>query len=676
MVAKLAVSGLQDHATALRVKPLTAAQVAADKHPAFAGFRIPYISPRDNKETGFYRLRYLEDTRTGFQKLSGVKAMRYIQPARTLNEVYFAPSALMTTPWRDILGTADSPILITEGELKAACACMFGLPTLGLGGVWCFKSTKAGHALLPQLQEIEWAGRTVYICYDSDAVTNPDVLAAEAAISHALTQCGALVYVARLPPLSDGKKCGLDDWLMTRYDGGSASPGEDLQARVLAHAYPYTEAAALHELNTQVVYVANPGFVYDRARALRMRPGDFTAHQYANRFYYQTVTVANGAQSLKKVSAANAWIQWPHRAELEKLEFSPGESEITERGTLNTWTGWAVEPAKGDVSPWLDLMEHLFADDYAERQWFERWCAYPLQHPGAKMATAALIWGITHGSGKTMVGHTLMKLYGEAHSVEIHDTDLEDDRNEWAADKQFVLCDDIVAKGDRKLMRRLMTLITQQYIRLNPKFVPSYSLTAHDNYYYTANEPDTFYMDDGDRRFFIYETRAGKYLPYREYVKWRESSEGIAALFHYLLHLDMGDFDPQAPAPETDAKREMIETGKSDLGSWVRELKVNTDVRMAKYGFKGDLMGVRELMTMYDPAGQKGVTANALARELRRAGFILPGRGHQVVDSGGVQVRAYAVRNFEYWQKADNKEITDHYRSNRPKLVEKKGPKF
>ncbi len=292
------------------------------------------------------------------------------------------------------------------------------------------------------------------------------------------------------------------------------------------------------------------------------------------------------------------------------------------------------------------------------------------------MATAALIWGITHGSGKTMVGHTLMKLYGEAHSVEIHDTDLEDDRNEWAADKQFVLCDDIVAKGDRKLMRRLMTLITQQYIRLNPKFVPSYSLTAHDNYYYTANEPDTFYMDDGDRRFFIYETRAGKYLPYREYVKWRESSEGIAALFHYLLHLDMGDFDPQAPAPETDAKREMIETGKSDLGSWVRELKVNTDVMMAKYGFKGDLMGVRELMTMYDPAGQKGVTANALARELRRAGFILPGRGHQVVDSGGVQVRAYAVRNFEYWQKADNKEITDHYRSNRPKLVEKKGPKF
>ena len=675
MLTKLSASGLQDHVTALRVKPLTATQVQADKHPAFAGFRIPYLDPRTGKETGFYRLRYLEDTRTSWQRLSGEKPMRYIQPGRTLNEVYFAPKSLLAAEWRDLLGTADAPLLITEGELKAACACLHGLPTLGLGGVWCFKSTKAGAHLLPQLQEIEWVGRTVYICYDSDAATNTDVLAAESALAHQLTQCGALVYIARLPPLSDGRKCGLDDWLMARAEVGSHSPGEDLQARVLAHAYPYTEASALHEMNTQVVYVANPGFVYDRARALKMRPSDFTAHQYANRFYYQTVTGANGAQSLKKVSTASAWIQWAHRAELEKLEFSPGEPEITERGTLNTWTGWTVEPQKGDVGPWLELMEHLFADDLEERRWFERWCAYPLQHPGAKMATAALIWGITHGSGKTMVGHTLMRIYGE-HAVEIHDTDLEDDRNEWAADRQFVLCDDIVAKGDRKLMRRLMTLITQQWIRLNPKFIPSYSITAHDNYYYTANEPDTFYMDDGDRRFFIYETRAGKFANYKEYVRWRESPEGIAALFHYLLHLPMGDFDPQAPAPETDAKREMIETGKSDLGGWVREFKVNTDAIMTRYGFKGDLMNVRELMAMYDPTGAKGVTANALARELRRAGFILPGKGHQVMDANGVMVRVYAVRNLDDWAKAERKQITEHYRQYRPKLADKKGPKF
>lgn len=670
--AKLATSGI-DAVTArlMGVRSVSAEQAAQRGHPGHRGFVIPYHDPYTGEQTGFYRLRYTDDNRTSFQKLAAAKPMRYVQPADTTSQVYFAP----VIEWPELLADPNTPLIITEGELKSACACLFGLPTLGLGGVWSFKSAKSGVHLLDELTAIEWSGRVVYVCYDSDAASNLNVVGAEAALAHALTGCGAQVFIARLAPLNDGSKCGMDDWLMEQ---DPAQATDLFRAHVLAHAYPYAESAALHDLNTQVVYVANPGFVYDRGRRLRMRPSDFTGHAYANRHYYAQVANKDGSQSLKKVPAANAWLTWPHRAELESVDFAPGEPEVTAAGRLNTWTGWGYAlPEPGDATPWTRLLDHLFGTSTTERVWFERWCAYPLQHPGAKMATTALIWGITHGSGKTLVGHTLMRIYGKVHSAEIHDNDLEDERNEWAADKQFVLADDIVAKGDRKLMRHIMTMITQETIRINPKYVPSYATRDCANYYFTANQPDTFYMDDGDRRFFIFESMAGKITWYKDYVAWRDSPAGICALWHHLLNLDMGDFDPQAPAPQTDAKREMLETGKSDLGAWVSEFKHNMDYVLASAGMKGDIFGIRELLLLFDPSGTRQVTANALARELRRAGFILPGRGHQIVDAAGVQVRVYALRNLQRWGlDATNGDITQHYRQNHPAVKGVHGPKF
>lgn len=684
-LAKLASSGLDARAGArMRCSVWTTQQATAAGHAPTGpegALHLPYLDPYTGAPTGFYRLRYLEDTRTTFQRLAGVKPLRYVQPAGTLNEVYFPPTAAAALDWAQLLADANVPLMITEGELKAACATAMGLPTLGLGGVWCFKSTRTGNHLLPQLQAVVWDQRVVYIIYDSDAAVNPNVTMAESALAHALTQLGARVHIARLPTLEDDKKCGLDDWLCAPVHPDTESAVAALQAQVLAGAYPYTEAAALHEMNTQVIYIANPGFVYDRPRKLRMRPGDFTSHQYANRFFYQTVTRKDGTQELKKVPTADSWLKWPYRAELDGLDFAPGEPEVTSNNMLNTWQGWPLAPAQGSVEPWRRLLDHLFQGDHAEeRTWFERWCAYPLQYPGAKMATAALIWGITHGSGKTLVGHTLMRLYGAAHSAEIHDNDLDDERNEWAADKQFILADDIVAKGDRKLMRHIMTLITQEWMRLNPKYVPSYSVRDRANYYFTANEPDTFYMDDGDRRFFIFETAAGKYTAYKEYVAWRNSDAGIAALMHYLLTLPLGDFDPQAPAPETAAKREMLDTGKSELGHWVRELKLNTEVILKRAGMKGDLFSVKELMTLYDPSGSKGVSVNALARELRRAGYTMPGSGAQILDAAGFLQRVYVLRNMDKWgPETPRGEATAHYRAHRPGAGGPgggKGPKF
>src|SRR5262249_26390997 len=52
---------------------------------------------------------------------------------------------------------------------------------------------------IDDLAAISWQGRIVYICFDSDAVTNPNVQLAEWELAKVLRSKGAIVKIIRLP---------------------------------------------------------------------------------------------------------------------------------------------------------------------------------------------------------------------------------------------------------------------------------------------------------------------------------------------------------------------------------------------------------------------------------------------------------------------------------------------
>lgn len=660
MLLKLSTSALSPaDAKEMRLEPCTKAGARKRGLPsANECFVIPYFDLR-GRPTKFFRARYVVDTRKGFDVLAGRKALRYAQPGDSVTEAYLPP---MDVNWEAIAADDSIPVVITEGELKAACATKHGHPTIGLGGVWSFMSKRHEVALLPIFQQFEWKDRITYICFDSDAATNPDVVMAERKLAERLLALGADVRIVRLKAGADGSKMGLDDFIVAN--------GPEQFSIMLEQAEPYAGSEMLHHLNERVVYVRNPGLIWDHQARMRMAPQSFTGHAYSDWVYTEFRELKNGSTSVTEVSAAQKWLKWPSRATVAGIDYAPGEDSITNAGYLNQWNGWGIPyPMEGDISPWHDLLDHIFGEEHDARRWFEMWCAYPFQHPGVKMATAAAIWGPVHGSGKTLIGHTLMRIYGatgeRANSLEIKDTDLEDESNSWAEGKQFILADDITSRGDRKFMRRLMTMITQKMMRLNIKYVPQYSIKDCINYLFTSNDPDALFMDDQDRRFFVHEVKAGKFLAYKHYVAWRDSDSGVAALWHYFLNMDLAAFDPQAPAPMTSGKEAMIELGKSDLGAWVLNLRQNTDQVLTKAGLRGDLFTAQELHMVYDPGGDKRASPNALAKELRRAGIIVAGGDDSKLKRpDGSTIRAYAVRNIEHWRKASWKAACDHYNEN------------
>lgn len=657
---KLASSGLSaKDGAALRAQALGERQVQALGFPAAPALRLPYFDLR-GRVTKFFRLRYLAAVAAldGFKAATnGAKELRYVQPPDTLPELYLPP--LLAQPWQQVAQDPTVSLVITEGELKAACACRHGAPCVGLGGVWAFKAVKRQLPLLPMFEHFRWDGRLVYVAYDSDAPAKPEVAAALGELCRALLGLGAVPRVAQLPSLKGLAKTGLDDFLVRE--------GKAALAPVLAQARPFAPAAALFELNTEVAYVRDPGLVVRLSDGLKLTPGAFREHAYANRYYHEEKVTDQGVKLVKK-PAAPAWLGWEHRAELARLTYAPGQPRITAERAYNSWSGWGVTPAKGDVGPWRALLAHLFGTEHAARDWVERWCACPLQRPGLKMFSAVVLWGVHHGTGKTLLGHTLLKLYGR-NGTEVHDRNLEEAHNEWAENRQFVMGDDLTAVDEKKAQaERLRATITQKELRLNPKYVPSYTVPDCINYYFTGNHPDQFFLEDHDRRFFIHEV-VGAPQPrafYQQYVAWLEGG-GAAALFHHLLHLDLGDFDPHGAALVTAAKLEMIAAGHSDLASWVRKLLATPDavLKLGTTPLPGDLWANSDLLHLYDPGGRTRVTANGLGRELRRAGARYAAGGTALRLPDGAQVRAYCVRNAGTWAGASPARCAAHYASTR-----------
>lgn len=641
---------------------------AATLHKSFPPvpcLRLAYHDPVTKKPATFkpkwpayYRIRKLDLPATGFDaqkdKTKIKKGAKYLQEPNSGVMAYFAPNI----DWSEIMGDPEQPILITEGEFKAAKACKEGLNCIGLGGVHSFKSARYGLPLLPELQDIIWAKRVVHIIYDSDILTNENVVNALNELAEALSLEGALPHIVKLPSISEEGKTGLDDYLLE-------NTPEALN-ELLDTAQALTLARPLWAMNQQLIYIFNPGVVMVKKSGQKMAPSAFCNHAYGTKNFSEQILGVNGAVSLKQVPIGNAWIAWPLRHEAMKLTYSPGSPQMMNPGTdssaWNTWPGWGVEPEEGTVQPFLDLLGHLFQGQPAAKRWFLQWCAYPLQYPGTKLFTSVCVHGVKHGTGKSQLGYTLGAIYGR-NFTELNQKDLYDGFNEWAENKQFVMGDDVTGSDKRHDADRLKKFITQKELRLNIKHVQSFVVPDCINYYFTANQPTAFFLEDDDRRFFIHEVTA---LPldeafYMDYQLWLET-DGAAALFHYLLHkVNVDDFNPSAPAMKTDAKARMIADVRSDLGDWVARLLESPEdiLRVGHIPLPGDLFTNRELLTLYDPTGRTGCTANGLGRELRRVGvqYVLEGKP---VRCGTTQDRYYIIRNRDTWTETTSKKVVAH----------------
>jgi hypothetical protein len=156
---------------------------------------------------------------------------------------YGAPSMLDVPPrCLPTLVDAGVPLFITEGAKKADWLADHGYCALDTWGVhnWGKQTDPERHSyqgieLLADWQPIlgGLAGRLVYLVFDSDAGSKPQVRQALRRLANKLTEWDAQVHIVRLPNEPDGSKNGVDDFGV-RY-------GADAFADVVLRAEPHVK---------------------------------------------------------------------------------------------------------------------------------------------------------------------------------------------------------------------------------------------------------------------------------------------------------------------------------------------------------------------------------------------------------------------------------------------------
>lgn len=239
---------------------------------------------------------------------------------------------------------------------------------------------------------------------------------------------------------------------------------------------------------------------------------------------------------------------------------------------VNIFLGWPLKPKHDPelIKPILALLASLCdaedrADEYME--WILRWLAYPLQHPGAKMQTALLMFGEKQGTGKSLFFEGVMlPIFGDYGTV-ASQHQLDSTFTSWRSKKLFVLFEEVLSRDDKYSHNgTLKYMITGKTMNINEKNLPARDERNHMNSVFLSNEPQPIPIELEDRRFMVIEARRKQDPAFYNQVKDAIAKGAIEAFYHFLLTLPLDDFNEHTKPPMTLAKERVIEFG---LAGWM-----------------------------------------------------------------------------------------------------------
>jgi len=515
---------------------------------------IPYVDPwtdeymtfkRDGVDEPFYRVKYYYPSTKvhGFKKK---KEIKYGQPKNSGVHPYFP--CVYDTDWVEIAEDPEIPIMITEGEKKALSATLAGVPTIGLGGVYNF--THDGE-LLPILDNIKWAGRTVYICYDSDAVGNNNIQVAEGRLATELSlKRNANIFLVRLPPAPGGSKMGVDDYLVAN--------GDDALFDLLSKAPEMRKMdREVLRMNADVAWIAKEGLLLDLRTDNWLKKADFTK---GSDFSTRTIMVPKSkGEGVEYKSVANAFLTHPQARRYDDTVFSPGSSDkavpLSGGGIgYNRFRG--LEGIPGDVEPFFDLYDWLMSrTDEFDYDLIWKIICYKVQNL-AKRINIGLIMIGPQGSGKSFFCQIIAEMF-DPYSTVISTDALGSDYNGWIETSLFVVMNEAKSKQLKYNMDKLRTYITEPRQPMNEKYRVGRIVASHGFYTFTSNERNAGAFPDKDRRMLVlgcpHEHPDGDDF-YDPIDVW-DKDDGPKKLLHFFQTYDLEGWVPPSKAPETREKR-------------------------------------------------------------------------------------------------------------------------
>ena len=270
-------------------------------------------------------------------------------------------------------------------------------------------------------------------------------------------------------------------------------------------------------------------------------PADFRS-RYANR----KVKVGN-----KTRTAAEVWLESPKRRSYSGITFLPGKDAGE---YFNLFQGFAVEPADGDCSLYLDhIRNNICSADDELYDYIIHWMADAIQNPSSRPGVALAIRG-QQGVGKGVFVNMFARLFGP-HFIQVtQSSHLVGNFNGHQKDKLLVFADEAFWAGNKQAEGVLKGLVTEDTLSIEMKGVDVGQFPNFIRLILATNNEWVVPASAEQRRFVVIDASAARMqdTAYFGAIIQQMENGGLEALMHHLQSLDLEGVNLRK-IPQTDA---------------------------------------------------------------------------------------------------------------------------
>ena len=281
---------------------------------------------------------------------------------------------------------------------------------------------------------------------------------------------------------------------------------------------------------------------------------------------------------------ASTWLMRHRR--VEQMSWEPGAPMIIRDRIISGGVEWIDKPGAnvlntyklptlplGDSSKagrWVDHWRTIYPDN---ADYIIKWLAHRVQHPGVKINHALLLGSEEQGVGKDTL------LMGALYATGGGNFNVVKPKRLLSNYSNYVNCvvlhiseikDTVTGDGDHvdrfALYDHLKDLIAAPppVLHYSDKYKRGYDVTNCVGVVMTTNSKlGSIYVPDVDRRLYVAWTdfdgrKAFSEQYWKDFWRWYEHEGGFGHVAAYLHALDVSDFNPKAPPPQTDAWKRMV----------------------------------------------------------------------------------------------------------------------
>ena len=329
-----------------------------------------------------------------------------------------------------------------------------------------------------------------------------------------------------------------------------------------------------------------------------------------------------------------------------------GVVEVRGEKFYNRYRSPDIVACDGDSRPLTEFLAYLVPAAH-ERAHLEKMIAWTVRNPGKKLRHALLLQSKSQGIGKTTLADIWRALLGFENTRKTNSEEMSSNYQSYMADSLLIVLEELSLGSGMTVYNKLKDLISGDTAIVNEKYMKQKEVPNLANFVFLSNLDAPLLIERADRRFFVIDSPAEKRDPefWSQFYAWWKSNLGVVR--GYFDSVDLSDFQPDAPPPETEAKERLKRHSETPF---VQELR--TLIEDHCYPFNGDVFTIDEVQAALKHRGLRRETFSKLVVALKEIGCV-PLK--QIRLGGNARPSVWACRNIEQWSEAMPDEMRGEY---------------